>query len=79
MNYESLTPFLITGLVQEASSFGLANSIVLGVYLALLVAMGIYFSQQAGTAQDFFLAGGRMPWWAAGLSIFATMLSAVIV
>ncbi len=77
MNHEALTHFLITGLAQEVSSFGLVNGIVLGVYLALLVAMGVYFARRAGTAQDFFLAGGRMPWWAAGLSIFATMLSAI--
>ena len=77
MNKEAFTNFLITGLAQKAGSFGLANSMVLGVYLALLVAMGIYFARRASTVQDFFLAGGRMPWWAAGLSIFATMLSAI--
>ncbi len=77
MNKEAFTNFLITGLAQKVGSLGLANSMVLGVYLALLVAMGIYFARRASTVQDFFLAGGRMPWWAAGLSIFATMLSAI--
>lgn len=67
----------VLGLDQAARSFGLANSFVLGAYLALLVAMGIYFARRASTTKDFFLAGGRMPWWAAGLSIFATMLSAI--
>ncbi|MFK7848006.1 MAG: sodium/solute symporter [Rhodothermales bacterium] len=60
-----------------ARSFGMANSIVLGSYLLLIVIMGLYFSRRASTTQDFFLAGGRIPWWAAGLSIFATMLSAI--
>ncbi len=77
MNHEALTHSLIAGLAQEASSFGFVNSVVLSVYLALLVAMGVYFARRAGTPRDFFLAGGRMPWWAAGLSIFATMLSAI--
>ncbi len=58
-------------------SFGRANGIVLSVYLLLLVGMGVYFFRRASTTQDFFLAGGRIPWWAAGLSIFATMLSAI--
>ena len=51
-------------------SFGTTNFIVLGVYLAFLVAMGAYFATRSRTANDFFLAGGRMPWWAAGVSIF---------
>ena len=28
-------------------------------------------------AEDFFKGGGRIPWWAAGISIYATMLSAI--
>lgn len=62
---------------MPTASFGTTNFIVLGVYLAFLVAMGAYFATRSKTANDFFLAGGRMPWWAAGVSIFATMLSAI--
>ena len=28
-------------------------------------------------SDDFFKGGGRIPWWAAGISIYATMLSAI--
>jgi len=59
------------------ASFGLANYITLIVYLVLMVLMGWYFSRRNKTTDDFFLAGGRIPWWAAGLSIYATMLSAI--
>ena len=62
---------------KKLRSFGTANWCVLGVYLGLLVAMGFYFARREKTSDDFFLAGGRVPWWAAGLSIFATMLSAI--
>ena len=61
----------------DTRPFGWINYSVIGVYLLLLVAMGIYFSRREKTTDDFFKAGGRVPWWAAGLSIFGTQLSAV--
>ena len=50
---------------------------VLGLYLALMVAVGIYFARRSTTTDDFFLAGRKIPWWAAGLSVFGTQLSAI--
>ena len=49
----------------------------IAVYLAGLVTMGVYFSRRESTTDDFFLGGRRIPWWAAGLSIFGTQLSAI--
>lgn len=77
------TPGVRTPVVWEATAthsarvFGWANWVVLLVYLVGLVAVGIYCSRAGGEDQDFFLAGGKIPWWAAGVSIFATMLSAI--
>ncbi len=62
---------------QEAAGFGALNTIVLALYLAGLVWIGLRFSKRGGNANDFFLAGRRIPWWAAGISIFATQLSAI--
>ncbi len=59
------------------ASFGTANYITLIVYLLLMILMGWYFSRRNKTTNDYFLGGGRIPWWAAGLSIYATMLSAI--
>ncbi|MEJ2701918.1 MAG: sodium:solute symporter [Sedimentisphaerales bacterium] len=53
------------------------NWLVLGGYLVVLVAVGIYFTKREKSTEDFFLAGRRIPWWAAGLSIFGTQLSAI--
>ena len=39
--------------------------------------MGWYFSKRQKNTDDFFKGGGRIPWWAAGLSIFGTALSAI--
>ena len=58
-------------------SFGALNYAVLVAYLAALVVMGVYFSRREKSTDDYFLAGRRIPWWAAGLSIFGTALSAV--
>jgi SSS family transporter len=51
--------------------------VTLGAYLGLMVLMGVYFSRRENSTEDFFLAGRRIPWWAAGISIFATQLSAI--
>jgi N-acetylneuraminic acid mutarotase len=64
-------------ITPQDSGFGTANTIVLGLYLAALVWIGLRFSRRNGDAEDFFLAGRRIPWWAAGISIFATQLSAI--
>ena len=61
--------------ISEGS--GWTNWIVLGCYLAVLVGLGIYFAKREKSTEDFFLAGRRIPWWAAGLSIFGTQLSAI--
>jgi len=57
--------------------FAWLDYVVLAVYLGALVAMGFYFSRREKTTGDFFLGGHRIPWWAAGLSIFGTQLSAI--
>ena len=59
------------------ANFGLVNYITLGAYLGLIVWMGWYFSKRNTSSDDYFLGGKRVPWWAAGLSIYATMLSAI--
>lgn len=46
-------------------------------YLAAMLGIGFYFSKREQSTEDFFLAGRRIPWWAAGLSIFGTQLSAL--
>ena len=43
----------------------------------VIVGIGAYFSRRENTTDDYFLAGRRVPWWAAALSIFSTHLSAV--
>lgn len=51
--------------------------VVIVLYLIILVGMGAYFTRKGKTTEDYFKAGKRIPWWAAGISIFATSLSAI--
>ncbi|MCB0687851.1 MAG: sodium/solute symporter, partial [Saprospiraceae bacterium] len=57
--------------------FGLVNWVTLIVYLLCMILIGLYFSRRESTTEDYFLAGGRIPWWAAGISIYGTQLSAI--
>ncbi len=57
--------------------FGWLNYLVLGVYFVGMLLLGFYFMKRESSTHDFFKAGGRIPWWAAGISIFATTLSAI--
>lgn len=57
--------------------FGWANWVTLGAYLACMLGIGFYFSQKENSTEEYFLAGRRIPWWAAGLSIYGTQLSAI--
>ncbi|MDO5607883.1 MAG: sodium/solute symporter [Capnocytophaga sp.] len=59
------------------AGFGWINYITLVLYLSLMIWIGYYFSKNNKSTSDYFLGGGRIPWWAAGLSIYATMLSAI--
>jgi len=72
------TPLVWQGVFASAKkSFGLLNYSVLATYLILLVGMGFYFAGREKSTDDFFLAGRRIPWWAAALSIYGTQLSAI--
>ena len=64
-------------LAPQRRTLGPLNLVFVAGYLLLLVAMGIFFSRRNRGTGDFFLAGRRVPWWAAGLSIYATQLSAI--
>lgn len=59
------------------TDFGWLNWTVLICYLIGMLLLGYYFMKREGNSNDFFTSGGRIPWWAAGISIYATMLSAI--
>lgn len=53
--------------------------IVIVVYLAGSAGIGLYFylREKKQSNEDFFLGGRKIPWWAAGISLYATGTSAI--
>ncbi|MCP5520061.1 MAG: sodium:solute symporter [Verrucomicrobiales bacterium] len=51
--------------------------LVLVVYLAGTVAFGLWMGRRSGTPEHFMAAGGSLPAWAVGLSIFGTFVSSI--
>ncbi|EKK03941.1 Sodium/solute symporter, subgroup [Rhodopirellula baltica SH28] len=64
-------------LANSERSFGTLNYLVLFAYLFSMLGVGVYFARRNRTTDDYFRGGSQIPWWAAGCSIFATMLSSV--
>lgn len=48
---------------------------VIVLYLAGMIAIGIYFSRKNNSTEQFTKASGHIPGWALGLSLYATFLS----
>jgi len=71
------SPAVYRGTPPARKSFGTLNYAALFGYLALVLLNGLWFARRMKNTDDFFKAGGRIPWWAAGLSIFGTQLSAI--
>ena len=61
----------------KRQGFGAVNYGILVSYLLLMVMIGFYFSRKNKNTDDYFRGGSQIPWWAAGCSIFATMLSSL--
>lgn len=47
-------------------------------YLLVMLAIGLWSHRQVESSADFFTAGGRLPWWLAGISHHMSGYSAVV-
>ena len=59
------------------SSLPVLDLSVLVVYLVAMVAMGVWIGRKNKTPDQFMKAGGAIPGWAVGLSIFGTYVSSI--
>ena len=57
--------------------FGWINWAALIIYLGLMLWIGFIYNKRGQTTNSFFTAGGKIPSWAAGLSIYGTQISAI--
>ncbi len=62
---------------RKTGKFGAMAWAVVGVYALLMVGMACIFIFKKKDENDYFRGGNRIPWYVAGMSIFATMLSSI--
>ncbi len=62
---------------ESKHAFGFINMSIVVVYLLAMVGIGVFFTFRNKSTDDYFRGGKHIPWWAAGCSIFATMLSSI--
>ena len=62
---------------KKTGKFGAAAWSVVGGYALLMVGMACFFIFKKKDENDYFRGGNRIPWYVAGMSIFATMLSSI--
>ena len=55
----------------------LLDWIVVGVYLVWMVWDGVRRTEDSDKVEGYLLANRSLPWWAVGLSVMATQLSAI--
>lgn len=53
--------------------------VIIAVYLVFTAGIGLYYylREKKQSNAEFFLGGRRIPWWAAGISLYATGTSAI--
>ncbi len=56
---------------------GSTDTVVLIIYLLATLALGCYFIRKNKNPDQFMKAGGKLPAWAVGLSIFGTYVSSI--
>ena len=65
---------------MSSSGFETIDFIIFGVYIVILVALGLFLSRDKDgkekSANDYFLAGNTLTWWAVGASLIAANISA---
>lgn len=62
---------------MELQTFGVINWSILGLYLLGNIILGAVLSKKVTSADDFFVGQRNIPWWAIGVSVVASYVSAL--
>lgn len=71
------TPDCAVGTFVRAQAFHPLNTTVIVIYFIGMALLGFYFMRRNKSADDYFRGGGRLPWWAVSISLYATMFSSI--
>lgn len=67
----------VVSFTRQGWAFSWLSWVVIGVYFLAMVGMAMIFVLRQKTADSYFRGGKSIPWFVAGMSIFATMLSSI--
>jgi solute:Na+ symporter, SSS family len=59
------------------ADFGVLNWAIVGVFLLANLGLGYFFSRKVTSAESFYVGDRSTPWWAIGMSVMATYVSAL--
>jgi SSS family solute:Na+ symporter len=63
--------------VNRLITLSSSDLLIIGLYFAMVLGIGIYLRRYASTSNDFFMAGREMSAWVAGLSFLSANLGAL--
>lgn len=63
--------------VLPSTKYGWADHSVVFIFMLSMLFVGFALSKREKNSEDYFRGGSRVPWWATGLSMFATGASAI--
>ena len=63
--------------IAPSTKYGWIDHSVVIVFMVGMLMVGAYLSRREKGSDDYFRGGQRVPWWASGLSLFATGASAI--
>ncbi len=62
---------------DPVTNYGWWDHAAVAGYFAIMIYVGFYFTKQSKTSNSFFRGSNNIPWWATGMSLFATGASAL--
>ncbi|MFA5687605.1 MAG: sodium:solute symporter [Kiritimatiellales bacterium] len=63
--------------ILTPTKYGIYDHAVVAILAVALIGFGVFFSRREKSSAEYFRAGQRIPWWAAGMSLFANGASAI--
>jgi Na+/proline symporter len=51
--------------------------LLVGLYVVFLIGMGVYLNRRQQSAEDYYVGGRTVAWWASGTSTMATQLGTI--
>lgn len=62
---------------RRPTRYGIYDHLVVAAFMVTMLIIGWFFSRRGASNADYFRGGRRVPFWASGLSLFATGASAI--